>query len=159
MWRLVCWALMTQSPDHRDAELVSQIAHEFVARYGAEALAELRNRAELAAGIGDKFSTDTWLEIADAVADRSLPQGGASLFLHPDRASMVPLAIDPVAVERWHAVKARMLALGMPSHLAEKLTRIAGEMERHAASLAVRNERLRKRQKGMQRRVMRDCIG
>ena len=92
---------MAQSPDHRDAELVSQIAHEFVDRYGVEALAELQNHAEIAAGIGDKFSTDTWLDIADAVADRSLPQGGASIFLHPDRASMAPLTIDPVAVERW----------------------------------------------------------
>lgn len=51
--------------------LIQQAAGEFIGFFGAEAVAELRERAELAEAIGDQASAADWRAIADA-AERTL---------------------------------------------------------------------------------------
>ena len=49
-----------------DQQLVDHVARDFIARYGAAAAKVLRNHAERCETAGDRFSAQTWLEIADA---------------------------------------------------------------------------------------------
>jgi hypothetical protein len=52
--------------DDDDADLVKEEASKFIARSGKGAVADLRNRAEIAAAQGDDLSAEVWTEIADA---------------------------------------------------------------------------------------------
>jgi len=45
---------------------------------------------------------------------------------------------DPVDIERWHVLAARRLASEMPAELADRLPRIAVELELHIAELELR---------------------
>jgi hypothetical protein len=54
-----------------DAALVITVAADMVRRYGKNAISYLRERAEIAAGIGDRLSVKAWTDIADAAAMRS----------------------------------------------------------------------------------------
>jgi hypothetical protein len=51
---------------HDDQALVEEVAREFVDRHGFEAVAVLRENAEIAEGIGDERAAKSWLDIADA---------------------------------------------------------------------------------------------
>ena len=61
-----------------DADLIEEVAREFIARKGAAAITELEELAEIAADLGDTSSQQTWLDIAHA-ASRILQDGGSPL--------------------------------------------------------------------------------
>jgi hypothetical protein len=48
-----------------DQQVVDHVARDFIARYGAAAKV-LRDHAERCETAGDRYSAQTWLEIADA---------------------------------------------------------------------------------------------
>jgi hypothetical protein len=54
-----------------DADLVRQVAAEYLARKGRMALQVLMFQEELARDRGDKLSADAWLDIARAAAELS----------------------------------------------------------------------------------------
>ena len=49
-----------------DQDEVDRVAVEFLERHGPTVIADLRERAEIAAAIGDQLSAETWADIADA---------------------------------------------------------------------------------------------
>jgi hypothetical protein len=48
-----------------DVDLVAVVAAEYVRRQGGGAIPHLREQAEMAEGLGDNLSADTWQEITD----------------------------------------------------------------------------------------------
>jgi hypothetical protein len=54
-----------------DADLVEQVAREYVQRHGSDSIAILREPADAAEEMGDVLSAKAWREIADA-AERML---------------------------------------------------------------------------------------
>jgi hypothetical protein len=54
-----------------DADEVERVAGEFLASHGPTVIPDLRERAEIAAAIGDQLSAEAWADIADA-AERLL---------------------------------------------------------------------------------------
>jgi hypothetical protein len=65
--------------DDDDADLVKEEAHKFIARSGKGAVADLRDRAEIATAQGDEFSAEVWTEIADAAEALLADEGKAYL--------------------------------------------------------------------------------
>ena len=50
-----------------NADDVESVALEMVERFGAGAVGFVREQAEIAEGLPDKFSAETWRDIADAI--------------------------------------------------------------------------------------------
>jgi len=63
--------------DEDDKDLAIEVAKQFVARLGEAAIPELYGLGEIAVGIGDENSAETWFEIARA-AEVILSDGGFS---------------------------------------------------------------------------------
>jgi hypothetical protein len=61
-----------------DAAALDSVAREMVDLHGADAVHMLRDRACIAAGLGDQLSVNAWLDIAEAVQDL-LQQRAATL--------------------------------------------------------------------------------
>jgi hypothetical protein len=53
-------------PSPYDQALVDEVAREFIERNGSEAVAVLRQHAEISDGLADKHSAKAWQDIADA---------------------------------------------------------------------------------------------
>jgi len=51
-----------------DGELVERTAREAIDQFGFDAVAVLRERAELFDGLGDELTAKAWRDIADAAA-------------------------------------------------------------------------------------------
>jgi hypothetical protein len=49
-----------------DADEVYKVAAECLGRHGASVVADLRERAEIAAANGDPLSAEAWTDVADA---------------------------------------------------------------------------------------------
>lgn len=49
-----------------DQDEVARVAAEFLERHGPAVIADLRERAEIAAANGDQLSAEAWTDIADA---------------------------------------------------------------------------------------------
>ena len=60
-----------------DQHLVDRAAQDAITAYGNSAASFLRDRAEIAEGIGDAASATAWSEIADA-ADRLMAEPAAT---------------------------------------------------------------------------------
>jgi hypothetical protein len=52
--------------DHDDGDLIRAVAQEFIDRLGRGAVDELNALAEIASGIDDEETAETWCEIARA---------------------------------------------------------------------------------------------
>jgi hypothetical protein len=55
----------------KDGEAVEQAARQAIDQYGDDAVQVLRERADMADGIGDMLAAEAWRDIADA-AERML---------------------------------------------------------------------------------------
>ena len=53
--------------DDEEADLLKTVAREFVGRLGRVAINELNDLAEIAEGIGDHASAETWRDIVRAI--------------------------------------------------------------------------------------------
>ncbi len=52
--------------EHDDGDLIKAVAQEFIDRLGRDAVDELNALAEIATGIDDEETAETWREIARA---------------------------------------------------------------------------------------------
>jgi hypothetical protein len=50
-----------------DADEVAQVAAELLGRHGPSVIADLHEKAEIAAANGDQLSAEAWADIADTV--------------------------------------------------------------------------------------------
>jgi hypothetical protein len=51
---------------NNDARLVNKVASDYVRRAGMQAVPDLVEHAEIASSLGDDFSAEAWLDIAEA---------------------------------------------------------------------------------------------
>ncbi|MBV9827109.1 MAG: hypothetical protein JO001_15805 [Alphaproteobacteria bacterium] len=58
-----------------DAEDIDKVAAEYISARGSDAVADLRERAEMASENGDELSAKAWTDIANAAERRLREQG------------------------------------------------------------------------------------